>query len=509
MRKLTKTTLAATVAWLLMLANPNVSFGQCGTPVLYGVPESIVFIKCGDELPTWPTVTATDLCGAVMVTSRQTKAGTKCGNVFYERYWTATGANGTTIASQTIRYEDDKPPVLIVPEDTIIYCGYAVPEPEVTSYDECCSWNEVILEEVRTDHNECEYTLVRTWTATDGCNNSVQKSQTIEVIDIYAPVIEVTNPDLKDLDLGDEIAKYDCGNPQVLMGDVKVTDCCSKVTIEPYDKLLVQGKCDLFGYYRKWKCGYIATDDAGNTSEFYFYVVQYDTAAPVLHNVPEDLVVECGEDIPALDPYLVTAEDNCTRRYKPQISEESFIDPADSSNQMVVRTWYFADDCGNDVSASQVIVICNFDSTSMDNDTTSMETDTTSMGSDTTSMDSDTSGVGQAGDLVGPATPEPTGGVDSKARAIGGSLVKNMANIRVYPNPTASDVNIEFQVSQNGNVQIQTLDKLGRLIKSESNFYSQGNNFHQIDLSNHPSGVYWVVLVTGDEIQHRRVVKSE
>ena len=270
-------------------------------------------------------------------------------------------AGATTVATQTIQFMDDVPPVLIVPADTTIYCGYPVPDPDVYC-DDACSWNEVVFSEKRTTHNDCEYTLVRTWTATDGCGNATQKTQKIDVVDVYAPVIKVVNPLLKDIKLGGEMAVYDCENPQVFMSDVKVTDCC-KFTLEVYDKLLVSGKCALWGYHRKWKCGYIATDKAGNKSEFYFYVVQYDDEAPVLHNVPEDTILGCDDTFPALDPDLVFVEDNCSRRTKIDFSQMMYVDPEDSSNYAVKRSWYFADDCGNAVSECQWIYTCDFDTT--------------------------------------------------------------------------------------------------------------------------------------------------
>jgi hypothetical protein len=463
------------LAWLVNL--PSAGAQPC-VPVLSGVPNDI-FLECGKDLPAWPTVTAS--CGAV-VTRVQLKTGSKCGNVIYYRRWTATNIDGTVVATQTIQFKDDVPPVLIVPADTIIYCGYPVPEPDVYC-DDACSWNEVVYSEKRTTHNDCEYTLVRTWTATDGCGNTDQKTQRIDVVDNHAPVITVVNPLLKNIKLGGEMAVYDCENPQVFMSDVKVTDCC-KFTLEVYDKLLVSGKCALWGYHRKWKCGYIATDKAGNKSEFYFYVVQYDDEAPVLHNVPEDIILGCDDTLPAIDPYLVEVEDNCSRRTKVDISQGVYFDPADSSNYAVKRTWYFADDCGNAVSESQWILTCDFDTTLLHPDTSGMETDSSMVGSIPLTID----------------------GQNQESNSNSGS---SFGSLVVYPNPTQSKVTMEFVVEEIDHLNIQLVDKLGRILTQKNSDYTPGVYTHTIDLTPHPVGFYSVVLTSKQGKQYKSIIKTD
>jgi hypothetical protein len=374
---------------------------------------------------------------------------------------------------------DDVPPVLVVPADTTIYCGYAVPDPDVYC-DDACSWNEVVYSEKRTDHNDCEYTLVRTWTATDGCGNATQKTQKIEVIDVHAPVITVVNPLLKDIKLGGEMAVYDCESPQVFMSDVKVTDCC-KFTLEVYDKLLVHGKCEMWGYQRKWKCGYIATDDAGNRSEFYFYVVQYDDEPPVLYNVPDDITLACDDTLPALDPNLVEAEDNCSGRPKIGISEGVYFDPADSSNYAVKRTWYSADDCGNAVTESQWIFTCDFDTALLHPDTMALPP-------------------------VASTAANTTLAENHELAKIGGAVVESL---EVFPNPTQGFVTLKFQVPTTNLLEIRLVDKLGRLLEQKRTIYDVGLHNFGMDLSQYPVGYYSVILTNKEGTQRVSLIKTE
>lgn len=470
---------------LVMSMSMTIQAQNCGIPTLYGVPQD-VFIKCGSDLPAWPVVTATDLCGTVTVTRTQSVTGSKCGTYVYVRRWTAAGITGTATAVQHIRFLDETPPVLEVPKDTVIYCGEPIPAPEVYS-DDACSWVDTKLEVSITEHNECEYTMVRTWTAKDGCGNTIQKKQTIEVVDTLAPVIKVVNPKLKDIKLGEEIAVYDCESPQVFLSDIVVTDCCSELDVEAYDQLLINGKCDKYGFFRKWKCGYIATDDAGNTSEFYFYMVLYDEEAPELHNVPDDIILECDDTIPALDPGLVTASDNCTRRTHPAVTEEIIYDPADSANFAVKRTWYFEDDCGNSVEDYQWILSCLFDTTMMGGDSTMQD----SMMEDST---------------VGGNTPLAIGTSGSNLFQIREDVTKKLD---VFPNPTHGFTTIRFNVAREDKLQIQVIDRLGRTVLLQQRQYEKGNYTESLDLTPYPSGLYSIMITGQNGTRHANLIKTE
>lgn len=451
----------------------------CGTPVLSGVPAD-VFIDCGDDLPGWPTVTASDLCGVVAVTRVQDVTGSKCGTYVYKRTWTAAGVSGTTTAVQYIRFLDESAPSLIVPEDTVVYCGNPLPAPDVICDDDC-SWVETKLEVSITEHNECEYTMVRTWTATDGCGNSTQKQQTIEVVDTLAPEIEVVNPLLKDIKLGEEIAVYDCKSPQVYLSDIVVTDCCNEVDVEAYDDLLINGKCDRYGFFRKWRCGYIATDDAGNTSEFYFFMVLYDDEAPVLYNVPDDVTLGCDDTIPGLD-HTVEASDNCTRRNTPEFSEEVVYDPADSNNFAVKRLWYFEDDCGNSVLDSQWIFSCDFDQTLA--------------GGDSTTQDS----------MVGGAVPLTIGNTGNSSFS---NQILSKNYLSVFPNPTQGMVTLRMNVVDRERLQLRVVDKLGRAVVDEEKIYEKGAFVKPLDLSSLPAGFYSIIFTGRHGSSHATLIKTE
>ena len=104
------------------------------------------------------------------------------------------GDEDTATASVTIL--DIAPPVFSnVPGDVTVECD-SVPEPaSVAATDDCDQNPMVSFSEVRTE-GSCpdNYTLTRTWTATDSCGNTSSGVQTIEVADTTPPLIECNAP---------------------------------------------------------------------------------------------------------------------------------------------------------------------------------------------------------------------------------------------------------------------------------------------------------------------------
>ena len=69
------------------------------------------------------------------------------------------------------------------------------------------------------------------------------------------------------------------------------------------------------------------------------------------------------------------------------------------------------------------------------------------------------------------------------------------SKVNVYPNPTSSDVNIEFEEFISGDIQFKLNDLTGRSLET---FELSNSPSQQIQLSDYPSGVYFYqVLVDG------------
>ena len=330
-------------------------------PIISDIPSDLE-INCLSEAPlSSPIITATDNCdGTVPVKYKEEYIPDACGGMQIQRTWSATDESGNTATEvQIITFLDNTPPTLIVPTDTTIELGNEVPTPKYQVYDEC-SEVTVDIKETRTEGDPGEYTLERTWTATDACGNAAKARQVVRVEDNIAPKITLVNSMLSHIPNGGFMEMYHCTDPAVAMSDVIVSDVNPVVNMTTFDKLLTSNACSSFGYYKKWKCGYIALDGAGNETEYSFYVLQYDTTAPSFTGVPPDLALSCeaGNSAPLAD---VTADDDCRGSLPVTLRETQLTNPGDTSQSALIRTWSASDACGNTTQSSQTITFCGFD----------------------------------------------------------------------------------------------------------------------------------------------------
>ncbi len=163
-------------------------------PVLSAAPAAVT-VEC-DAVPAPATLTATDNCDAnPVVTYAQTRTNGACANSYtLTRTWTATDACGNASSkSQVITVLDRTVPVLsAAPAAVTVECD-AVPAPAtLTATDNCDAAPVVTYAQTRTNGTSVnDYTLTRTWTATDACGNASSKTQTITVRDTKAPVLTV------------------------------------------------------------------------------------------------------------------------------------------------------------------------------------------------------------------------------------------------------------------------------------------------------------------------------
>ncbi|MEZ4797650.1 MAG: hypothetical protein R2785_10845, partial [Flavobacteriaceae bacterium] len=110
----------------------------------------------------------------------------------YTNTWIFTDACGRTSAEyvQTITIVDTTAPTFneTLPVDATVECDNVPAADTLTASDNCDASVTVNFNEVRTDGScDSEYTLERTWTATDCAGNSVSHTQTITVQDTTAP----------------------------------------------------------------------------------------------------------------------------------------------------------------------------------------------------------------------------------------------------------------------------------------------------------------------------------
>ena len=168
--------------------------------------------------------TCTDI--AIDVVS-ETTAGSCAGEYTITRTFTATDDCGnSSSATQTITVQDTTAPELTIPADYTVECSDAMPMDDATATDNCGEVTIDVVSETTAGSCAGEYTITRTFTATDDCGNSSSATQTITVQDTTAP--ELTIPADYTVECSDAMP----------MDDATATDNCGEVTIDVVSCLL-------------------------------------------------------------------------------------------------------------------------------------------------------------------------------------------------------------------------------------------------------------------------------
>ncbi len=193
-----------------------------------------------------------------------------------------------------------------------------------------------------TDQN---YTVIRTWTASDQCGNSAQISQIISVVDAAAPVFTNVPANVT--------ANCDAGPPPTTPAATDNCDASPEVILVSE---VITGSCSTQNYslIRTWR----ATDNCGNTSEMSQVISIVDMEPPVFSNPPSDITLNCGDPVPpATSPNVA---DNCDQTPAVVLNEVSAQTNNGSCSDLsytITRTWTAIDDCGNTTVAVQIIQV--------------------------------------------------------------------------------------------------------------------------------------------------------
>jgi len=283
----------------------------------------------------------TDNCGEVTLTWVDTEGSAGCVLPVgaYTRVYTAVDeCNNTMTAEQIILLTDDVAPVFdFVPADYTAECDAELTYDAATASDNCSGATVTVA--VDTVMGACPntWTITRTFTATDNCDNSVDSVQTITVEDTSAPMLTIP-------------ADYtiECSE-EVMYDDASAVDNCDDAPMISLDTDTVAGDCP--GNY-EIKRTFVATDCAGNSSapQVQTITVQ-DTTAPEFTSVPADYTAECSDEHPLED---ATASDNCG---VVTVTVDADTVSTCANSYVVTRTFTATDDCMNATTAVQVITI--------------------------------------------------------------------------------------------------------------------------------------------------------
>ncbi|HNW77159.1 MAG TPA: hypothetical protein PKJ28_09770, partial [Bacteroidales bacterium] len=265
-------------------------------PVISGLPGP-GSIECPNT-PVFTTPTVTDEDPSPTVTfSDNTVAGTCPQEYVITRTWTATDACGNiSTASQTIRVEDNTAPVIsALPGPSTMECPATSSFTNPTVTDACDPAPSLTYHDV-TSPGSCpqEYSITRTWTATDACGNTSTASQTINVEDHTAPVITGVPP----------AATIECPSTPIF-ATLTVTDACDPAPSLTYNDITTPGSCPQeYSVTRTWT----AEDACGNSSTASQTITVEDITAPVITTTAASGPLGCN---PTITAPVFTGTDNC------------------------------------------------------------------------------------------------------------------------------------------------------------------------------------------------------
>jgi len=300
-------------------------------PLFVNVPGNLA-VECIDDVPAPANVQATDNCGDVTITLVENMPTDFCGEGL-RRTWTATDECGnTTTVMQDIFINDTTAPTITAGPDATVECDEDIPAPSYDADDNCAEPSVEVVEVITPGDCPQEFTITRTYTATDDCDNSASDVQVINVVDTTAP--ELTNPPVD--------VTVECDEPMPTYTPIWEDNCGTMILTD--DMTTVSDGCEI-----EYTTTYTATDECGNTSTATWVLTVTDTTAPTITAGP-DASIDCDEDVPAPS---YDAADNCG---DPTVTVNEVITPGDCPQEYtVVRTYTAVDACGNSASDTQTI----------------------------------------------------------------------------------------------------------------------------------------------------------
>ncbi|MCH2199347.1 MAG: hypothetical protein MK081_11255, partial [Flavobacteriales bacterium] len=324
----------------------TVNVESCCEPNLTITCPADAIVECGDDIDPlfqgMPTVDI-DPCfdGTVDVSHIDQVIDDATCNTVIARTWIATDGNNTEMCTQTLTILDTTAPEFtFVPADASYQCEEDIPTLDAVASDNCGDVTIEVSSESFDGSCDNEYTIVRTYTATDECGNNSSATQTISVFDTQSPVFTEVPSDLD----------ASCDDVPAVSNALAAEDNCdADVSISYLGEEIIEGDCpQSYTIIRSW----IAIDDCGNESTHSQQISVSDNSAPEFDLVGSDMTLECDEEIPAPES---SASDNCGE-VSIELSVEVINGECDQSYSLV-RTYIATDECGNSAIATQTLTI--------------------------------------------------------------------------------------------------------------------------------------------------------
>jgi subtilisin-like proprotein convertase family protein len=194
-----------------------------------------------------------------------------------------------------------------------------------------------------SDGLSCPETITRTYSITDVCGNVVLVTQLITVLDITNPT--ATAP---------ATVNVECIGDVPVQDILDVNDEADNCTVNPV-VVFVGDVSDGLNCPETITRTYSITDDCGNQITVDQLIIVNDVTNPT-GTAPATVNVECIGDVPAQNILDITTEsDNCT--VNPVVVFVSDVSDGLTCPETITRTYSITDDCGNQITVDQLIIV--------------------------------------------------------------------------------------------------------------------------------------------------------
>jgi ribosomal protein S26 len=326
----------------IVTITPDVTLEGCSTAIIdvTDLPYSVVSTTI--DLTTFQSVggTVTDASSISSISYQDTQTGT-CPIVVTRTFTVLDACNNSASISKIFTIDDTTPPTFVeaLPTNITVECN-AVPTAVTLTATDVCGTPTVTYVEVRTN-GTCinDYTLTRTWTATDACGNVTTHNQIITVQDNSNPTFVESLP---------ANVTVEC-NAVPTAVTLTATDVCGTPTVT-YVEVRTNGTCtNEYTLTRTWT----ATDECGNVTTHIQTITVQDNSNPTfVESLPADITVECNTVPTAV---TLTATDFCGTATV--TFAEVRTNGACTYDFTLTRTWTATDACGNVTTHSQIITV--------------------------------------------------------------------------------------------------------------------------------------------------------
>jgi Secretion system C-terminal sorting domain len=315
------------------------------TPPVFTFCPTIANLGCNPiVLSPISTATATDDCGIPTITTSLSQITIQGCERFQGKIFTATdGCGNTAICQQFFTYVIDvtPPTFTFCPLGSNLGCNpTGVPAPGSATATDACGAPNITSALGTVTSDGCLRSQTRTYTATDGCQNTATCTQ------VFTWTVDVTPPTFTFCPPGSNLGCNPTGVPAP--GQATATDACGAPTITS-----ALGTVTSNGCLRSQTRTYTATDGCQNTATCTQVFTWTADVTPPTFAAVTDITVECGDPIPAFDPAV---SDNCGGQLMISLISGVFIAPCpvvDGFSRCKIAT----DACGNEARACQKVTI--------------------------------------------------------------------------------------------------------------------------------------------------------